>query len=294
VWAEKCGHAPPRDLDDNESVQWGTLLEPIIREEACRRVGLTVELPGTLQSIEHPHMLYNPDGILSDGSLLEIKTTSAFLAHEWDADLGIAPDVAELQVVHGMAVTGAHGAWVVGLIGGQRLEMVWVPRDEELVATVIDAEQAFWDNHIVADVAPPIDGSDATTAALAARWPRRTGVELVVDDPVAVGAAAWDYLTALKAEKTALEAKATAVNKLTDMLAGADALTDCDGRRLVAIKRGQFREKAFRDEEPDADLWLKKVDVVDRDELKTKQPDLYRRYQATSIYIPKQPTSKDK
>ena len=287
LWAEKTGKAEPPDLDNDERIMWGNLLEPVVRAEVCRRLGLTVELPGTLQSIEHEHMLFNPDGILSDGSLLEIKTTSAYLAGEWDSDEGIAPDMAELQVAHGFAVTGAEGAWIAGLIGGQKLEMVYVSRDDALVRTVIDAERAFWDTYIVPDVAPPIDGSDATAEAIAARWPRQPDVELIADNPAAVIEAVGVYQAAQAAVKAAEADKAEALNVLADLLQGANALTDENGTRLVARKRGIFREQAFRAEEPDADLWLKKVEVVDKDALKIEQPELYRRFQASSIYIPK-------
>ncbi|QRY48111.1 YqaJ viral recombinase family protein [Mycolicibacterium boenickei] len=283
VWADKTGKSRPDD--ETEAMMWGTLLEPVIRAELARRLGVEIVECPTLRSLERPWQLYNPDGlILNQNALVEIKNASAWLAHDWEE--GEVPDHAELQIQHGCAVTGADGAYVAGLIGGNRLRWEYVPRDDELIATIIAAEQHLWDTYIVPDVAPPIDGSDATAEAIAAQWPRRYDVIDVAADVPAVLTAMGAYQAALDAEKAAKADKATAVNQLTAHLRGADAITDETGRKLVALRRGQFREKAFREEQDDAG-WLHKVEVIDRDRLKAEDPELYRRYQAASVYLPK-------
>lgn len=283
VWADKRGHTLPED--ETEAMMWGTLLEPVIRAELALRLDVEIVECKTLRSLVRPWQLYNPDGlILSLNALVEIKNASAWLAADWDDQV---PDHAELQVQHGMAVTGADGAYVAGLVGGNRLRWEYIPRDDQLIETINHAEQHLWETYIVPDVAPPIDGSDATAEAIAARWPRQHGVELIADAPEAVLAAVEAYRAAQSAVKAAEADKAEAVNQLADMLHGADILTDEFGTKLVARRRGIFREKAFRAEEPDADLWLHKVEVVDKDALKAADPELYQRYQATSIYIPK-------
>ncbi|MGV0738193.1 lambda-exonuclease family protein [Mycobacterium syngnathidarum] len=283
VWADKTGKSRPDD--ETEAMMWGTLLEPVIRAELARRLGVEIVECPTLRSLERPWQLYNPDGlILNQNALVEIKNASAWLAHDWEE--GEVPDHAELQIQHGCAVTGADGAYVAGLIGGNRLRWEYVPRDDDLIATIIEAEQHLWDTYIVPDIAPPIDGSDATAEAIAARWPRRYDVVEVAEDIEAVEAAAAAYRAALDAEKAAKNEKATAVNQLSDLLRGADAITDAAGRKLVALRRGIFREKAFREEQADAG-WLHKVEVIDRDRLKAEDPELYRRYQAASVYLPK-------
>lgn len=283
VWADKTGKSRPDD--ETEAMMWGTLLEPVIRTELARRLGVEIVECPTLRSLERPWQLYNPDGlILNQNALVEIKNASAWLAHDWEE--GEVPDHAELQIQHGCAVTGADGAYVAGLIGGNRLRWEYVPRDDDLIATIIEAEQHLWDTYIVPDIAPPIDGSDATAEAIAARWPRRYDVVEVAEDIEAVEAAAAAYQSALDAEKAAKNEKATAVNQLSDLLRGADAITDAAGRKLVALRRGIFREKAFREEQDDAG-WLHKVEVIDKDRLKAEDPELYRRYQAASVYLPK-------
>ncbi len=283
VWLEKTGRAKP--VDETEAMMWGTLLEPVIRTELARRLGVAVEPSATLRSLARPWQLYNPDGLIHDtAELVEIKNASAWLSADWDDQI---PDHAELQVQHGMAVTGAHGAYVAGLIGGNRLRWEYIPRDDELIAIINQAEQHLWDTYIVPDVDPPIDGSDATAEAIAARWPRQHGEVITVDDTFGVDIAIDMYRAALDLEKVAKADKGRAVNELAALLQGADAIEDSTGRKLVALKRGQFREKAFRADETDAPEWLHKVEVIDRDRLKAEDPERFRRYQAASIYIPK-------
>ncbi|MGC5027412.1 YqaJ viral recombinase family protein [Tsukamurella sp. DT100] len=284
VWVDKTA----RGVDDDgpsEAMEWGNILEPVIRDEFARRTELDVTACPTLRSLERPWQLYNPDGlVLTENVLVEIKNASQWLAHEW-VD-GEVPDHAELQVQHGCAVTGADGAYVVGLVGGNRLRWEFVPRDDELIALINEAEARLWDEHIVPDVQPAIDGSSATEQAIGAVWARQHGVERVTDRPLAVADAVLDYRVAQADEKAALARKAKAKNELLALMQGADVLTDEAGEPLVRLQRGQFREKDFMAEEPTAPEWLHKVEVVDRARMKTESPDLFRRYQSVSIRIP--------
>lgn len=284
VWLEKTGRG--RADEESEAMMWGTLLEPVIRDQLAQRLGVEIVECKTLRSLARPWQLYNPDGlILETHEVVEIKNASAWLAKEWEDGV---PDHAELQTQHGMAVTGAVGAYVAGLIGGNRLAWEYVPRDDHLIDNVIiPAEQHFWETYVLGDEQPPIDGTDATTEAIAHLWPRRFEVEEPAEDVAAVLAAMEDYRAAVAAEKAAKADKARAVNVLASHMKGADALTDAAGNRLVALKRGQFREKAFQEEFDGAPEWMHKVEVVDRDRMKVEDPELYRRWQSASIYLPK-------
>jgi len=287
VWLDKTGRATADD--ENEAMLWGTLLEPVIRAELGKRLGVEVEECTTLRSRDRSWQLYNPDGIIqSANALVEIKNTSEWLSSEWVP--GEVPDHAELQVNHGMAVTGADGAYVAGLIGGNRLVWEYVPRNDRLIDIIIAAEEHFWQSFVLADVEPPIDGSAVTASAIDQRWPRRFDEIEETDDQeriAAIAAGADAYRAALDLEKQAKADKALAVNQLAALMQGADVVTDKTGRKLVARKRGQFQEKRFLEELDGAPEWLHKIEVVDRASLKLEDPELYRRYQATSIYFPK-------
>jgi putative phage-type endonuclease len=287
VWLDKTGRARP--AEETEVMMWGTILEPLIRAELARRLDVQITECTTLRSRQRPWQLYNPDGLIPDlRAVVEIKNASAWLAWEW-LD-GEVPDHAELQVQHGMAVTGADGAYVCGLIGGNRLRYEYVPRDDRLIGIINAAEELFWHDYVLADVEPPIDGSAATAAGIDVLWPRRFDVTETVADPdrlTAIAVAADVYRAACADVKNAEADKALAVNRLAALMQGADLLLDPSGRKLLARKRGQFRERQFTEDHDGAPEWLHKVEVVDRDRLKTEEPELYRRYQSASIYIPK-------
>ena len=162
LWEEKAmGKTQPRQ--ENESMIWGKLLEPIIREEYSRRTGLKVSpLRSMLQAPQMPWMLANVDAIIEDPQkgtgVLEIKTTGAFRAGEWSEDR--CPDMYALQVAHYLAVTGLDYAVLCVFIGGNELRWVTVQRDDELITSLVDLERIFWER-VLTKTPPPVDGSAA-------------------------------------------------------------------------------------------------------------------------------------
>jgi putative phage-type endonuclease len=275
VWENKTGRVPDDDLSGREVVMWGNLLEPVIRAEAARRLGLDVYQLGTLRSIERPWQQFNPDGVFSDGGLLECKNTSQWMHRDWD---GQVPDHAELQTQHGMAVTGATHAYVAGLVGGNRLVIERIERDDELIALINATESTLWNEHVLTDIEPPADGSTATREALVRRHPVVDDRDAEVDLAVASEIQA-EWLAGQAAEKAGKARKKAAENRARQLMDGAARLTH-GGIEFARIKGGTFASKRFRDNETDASLFLKKVEVVDTDALKAENPDLYRRYQA--------------
>ena len=49
---------------------------------------------------------------------------------------------------------------VAALVGGQELRCFEIERDKELSEMIIDADRKFWEEHVLAQVPPEIDGSD--------------------------------------------------------------------------------------------------------------------------------------
>ena len=273
VWEDKTGRGV--ELRETEAILWGNLLEPVIREQTAHRLGLTVTMSGTLQSLARPWQQFNPDGLFDDGGLLECKNTSAWMAGDWD---GQVPDHAELQTQHGMSVTGATHAWVAGLVGGNRLVIERVDRDDTLIDIINETERVFWHDHVLTDVEPPMDPSEATTRALQ----RRFGIDdrAVEVDPIVAAELQQNWADAGDAVKAATAAKKKAENGFRLLMAGGNRAT-VDGETVARIKRGVFATKRFRDEkEAIANLYMKKVEVVDLDAIKAELPSVYRKFQA--------------
>ena len=114
VWLDKTGQAV--DVEPTRAMRMGTLLEPVVKALFVEETGIGLADVGLLRSLEWPFMQVTPDAFTEDGGIFEAKTTSRWLAHEWDDEQ--VPDHAEVQVQHALAVTGRSHAWVAGLIDG--------------------------------------------------------------------------------------------------------------------------------------------------------------------------------
>ena len=220
VWLQKTGRKPA--TPDNEAMAWGRLLEPVVRAEFARRTGLTVkECPYILQSRENPFMLANVDGIVveKDGtkSVLEIKTTGSFTTAK-DIEDGL-PVEWFCQVQHYMTVTGLPKAYVVVLIGGNKLQWQVVERDEETIQTIVALEHHFWNEYVLKDVPPPVDANSGD--ALALLYPTSTEASVVL--PTEADELVAQYLEIKKAEDELKAAKAETENKLKALLKEAES-----------------------------------------------------------------------
>ena len=219
VWLQKTGRKPA--TPDNEAIQWGRLLEPLVREEFSRRTSLTVkECPYILQSRENPFMIANVDGIVTekDGTkcVLEINTTNSFTTSK-DIEDGL-PVEWYCQIQHYLAVTGLSKAYAFVLIGGNKLQWQVVERDEETIQTLIALESHFWD-FVVRDVSPPVD--EHSGDALALLYPTSNESNVIL--PAEADELVAQYLEIKKAEDELKAAKAETENKFKALLKDAES-----------------------------------------------------------------------
>lgn len=222
----------PDDDRAGEAADWGRLLEPVIADEVARRHSLDVQPVGwMLAHPDHDWMLADLDRAIIDHGepgILEIKSTSPFRSDAWRD----GPPIAVMcQVQHYLAVTGLRWVLVAVLIGGQRLVIHRVERDDALIGSLIDIETRFW--KAVQDRQPPApDGSQATTDLLAHLYD-------VNPDSVAVVEVAEveQHLAALAQARARQDAAETdrrqAENELKVMMASAALLTDLDGNPVA-------------------------------------------------------------
>lgn len=171
LWLEKTGQIEPEPVS-NESVEWGNILEPVIRAKFQKETGFEViENPWVMQHDEYDFMVANVDGECFDPEMgewgvLEIKTAGERYKSEWDYG---PPNHYMLQIQHYLAVMNYNYAYVAVLIGGNRFKYFKIERDEYVVDQIISAEKEF--TRLVADrIAPEISGGQADTNYLAARY----------------------------------------------------------------------------------------------------------------------------
>jgi len=183
VYLDKIGQASEEDRA-GESAYWGNVMEDIVAQEFSKRTGLKVRRRNAiLQHPEHPFMLANVDRlIVGKKEGLECKTASEYLKEEWKDDE--VPAQYLIQCQHYMAVTGYEAWWIAVLIGGNKFVYKKIERDEELIQYLIDIEKNFWENHVLANVPPMFDGSDASSELLKIMYPEavpETEIELSPD-----------------------------------------------------------------------------------------------------------------
>jgi putative phage-type endonuclease len=188
LYQRLVGNAPPQE---QSFPMWlGTQMEGIVIRAFTKETGLKCRRP---HRAVDPNFWFTtleyglPMGCLLDAWTLdpdktgiEAKTASAFMSAEWEDDV---PVHYLLQIQHQLAVTGWDHFYAAAIVGN-KFVMHRVPRDEELISLLTDAERAFYHNHLLPRVPPPVDGQESTSAAIARQWGRSTPEYVeVINDP---------------------------------------------------------------------------------------------------------------
>lgn len=238
VWLDKTGRGTPKRY--TPEMRFGHIIEDDARQVFTEDTGISVALAGLQRSKTRPWQQHTPDGLTSDGGLLEIKSVGWRQAHHWDD--GQVADHAEVQVQHGMAVTGLGHAWVVAVI---EREFIFrrIERSQPFIDLITDMERDFWERHVLADEEPAMVAADLDLVK--ARHPRATQdtpavVERAwIDEQVDAWRRADEALNAAKDARARIEAELTAAIGDTEALAatGPDGAT-----RIYATRKNYHRD----------------------------------------------------
>lgn len=160
---------------------YGDLLEPVLLQEAERRLGLRVrKCEETLVGPE-PWILATPDGLVYDEDgvvigLVEAKTANAWATSEWGAEGTDEIPVGYLFQTQWQLLVGRHCYPTIELptfvcaevnhhVRGYRVEY-----HEPLVERLLDLARSFW-AFVERGTPPPIDGSASARKSLEALFP---------------------------------------------------------------------------------------------------------------------------
>ena len=168
VYQDKITEAT--ENQDNESMRQGRDLEEYVAQRFMEETGFRVRKANAIfQNEEHPIMLADFDRlIVGQNAGLECKTVSPYSADKWSE--GAVPVHYQMQVQHYLAVSGYDCWYIAALIFGQELIIHKVPRDEELIGSLITVEERFWNEHVAKQVPPEPDGSDDYTKMLEKKY----------------------------------------------------------------------------------------------------------------------------
>jgi putative phage-type endonuclease len=232
VWADKMGLLPPSN--PSIEMEFGKRAEAMVGPWFHDRTGLWVT--GEQTWCTHPDIGWaraTVDGFVSEtdtpapdelAGVLEIKTDGP--GRDW----ATIPAHYQAQAQWQMFVTGLPHAWFA-VLHGRRFQIYELARDDDDIAFMYERAEAFWRNHVLTCAPPEVDGSDATTDAIAAVYPEPAYEFVGVARHLVEAARA-----AKAALKAAKEAEAAACNAVRAAMQDATVAVDEDGQKIATWK----------------------------------------------------------
>lgn len=159
-----------QDLSGNDAIHFGNVLEDVVAKEFSERTGKKVRKHNKMMyHEEYDFMSANVDRVvIGEKAILECKTANQYKDSEWKD--GNVPASYMAQCYHYLAVTGLEKAYIAVLIGGQKFVWSVIERDDEVINQIIESEKNFWFNHVMKEVPPETDDTEATSDALNQLW----------------------------------------------------------------------------------------------------------------------------
>lgn len=234
------------DIEESEAMSLGNELEPVVIRRLAAKVSRSI-VPIPSEDLTRPHRtiahhIATPDAYLSLSAaplrideLAEVKVVGFFAANDWGPNLdGEVPDWVQIQCAWQMHVTEVPVCRVGALIGTE-VRTYTLTRDEDLEGTLVDVADRFHRDHIVAQRAPAVDGSEGSRRMLRAQWPRQTAGSIMAAGP-SEEALARQYFEAKRVIK---EAEAIAELAAQSLIANMGTLEHLkgDGWRAIYARR---------------------------------------------------------
>lgn len=264
LWLEKTGQI--ESTVTNEKMDWGVRLESVILQAFHEKTGWPVETaPAIYQHSEKEHdfMLGNFDGFTYDPELgrcvLEIKTAGMHQAPNWEfggsgasANSGV-PLEYELQCLHYLSVCGntIPAVHVACLLGGQRMVLRKVVRDEETITMLERLETAFW-WQVKNFVKPTWDGSTAGSDLLSRLYPKgQSGSKIIL--PPAADDLVQQFMTYKSQEESVSQLREKAEQELEALLGEHEVGETPAGHRICwkTVVSNRLDSKKLKAENPD-------------------------------------------
>ena len=238
VWLVKTGREP--DAEDNDAMYWGRRLEDLVADEYGVRTGRRVQRHNFMRRVGC--MVANLDRLVvpDDGTVAsyrgEVRTTRA-LEVKTARDSGLwadgLPAWYEAQVMHYMALhpTIQFIDVPVLFLSERKFEVFSVARRDDLIASLVEREFAWWQEHIVGGL-PPDPQNEADCRSLWRRHHPGKSVQAGIDVERAIVALREAKAAAKAAEAAEEEARFLVEACMQD----AETLVDVLGRPLATWK----------------------------------------------------------
>jgi len=160
VWMEKTG----KEIKQLDSLplRFGSFAEEFVASEYSRSTGFDLIHDESIHiHPEHPFMSAHIDRfVLESGStptrILECKTANPYTSSEWgEVGSDEVPMSYLCQCIWYMAITNLDRVDIAVLFGNSDFRIYEITRDRELERMVLEKATAFWQEHVLKDIAPP-------------------------------------------------------------------------------------------------------------------------------------------
>ena len=160
---------PVEERDENDSMRWGTILEPVILEQwAGDEREIDTELM-IVRSEQYPFLGASPDALNHwVEEWIEVKNIRS--DRDWKASEYGVPERVYAQVQHGLLCSGWKKGRVIALVAGSKLIEVEVQADSLYQQAMVAAAEDFWTRYVLQKTPPPPDGTESSSRALQRAW----------------------------------------------------------------------------------------------------------------------------
>jgi putative phage-type endonuclease len=187
VYANKLGLI--KDKEDNESMRQGRDLEKYVADRFVERMRENDNPKQVrccnyiLQSKKHPFMIANIDRlIVGEKAGLECKTTNVYNGTKFSE--GDVQSDYYVQCQHYMAVTGAKKWYLAILVLGKGFYDFEIPRHDADIERLIEIEEYFWKENIIARIEPSPDGSACAADVIKGLYPEASEGSIIDLSPL--------------------------------------------------------------------------------------------------------------
>lgn len=250
VWMEKHGLLEDNDGRDpakNFLLNLGQQLEPVIARLYEQQTGHELITTEPVVHPEYPELRGTPDRIVA-GQLrgVELKSENTYSDEFGEPGSDQVPAHYLIQAAHYLLITGFMEWDIAILHAGTRFGVYTIRRDNELIDMMCAKLREWWRDHIVADVPPNVDHSEAWKKFLHKKYPRNV---LPIDEMQPESAYLIDSLAEIhKAEAAIEQYRMLYENQLKLIIADRDGLSSKYGRVTWKVTKDSEHtdwEKAF-------------------------------------------------
>lgn len=250
VWREKTGRL---ERQSSSRSKMGQLMEPVIADWYLEREQIrSWEKPTTLIHEKYAWALATPDLIchMPDGALrrAEIKLVGWRVRPHWKQGV---PDYVYAQVLWQGFVSGIQDCDVAVWFGTEDEDqfVYRCPYDEHLAETLVDIGQAFWQDHVLADVPPAVDAGKDWGEYLQSKFPRHAMPMMAAPKQAEEWVRQYVAAKEMRTEADLLELEA--INHLQLIIGEHEGIEDPEGRYRVTWKsdsKGSPKWKSIAEE----------------------------------------------